>query len=482
MLRLRAALQLRGGGLLPLAKAFKEFDTDNSGQLNWEEFCGALRKCGLTLTPQDIRQLFLQCDKDGNNEISLQEFIESIRGQFSNSRKDLVSRVFASIDKDSDGVISMSDVGACVNARMHPLVKSGKLSVNEALSSILDDLTSISNNGYINLAQFVDFYANLAAFDEDSKFEENLTALWKIKSLNTLNASQQTLRTLVDGRNAQSNSNADQLINKLRDQLAAQGARGIIGLSRKFRIMDDDDSKTLSQTEFRKGLKELKLALSESEILDLFAVFDKDRDGSINYDEFLSGVRGVLDPRRKALVDTAFNILDKSGDGIIDVDEIISVYNADKHPDVLSGKRTANEVLREFLDTFDVGGVHDGKVTRQEFENYYANISASIDSDDYFELMMRNAWHITGGTGWSANSANRRVLVTRADGSESVEEIKQDLGLKSDDKQGMMNRLKAQGVDASSVGTTYGSDNRDPIKNNKSNKKFFATVSQIKLG
>jgi len=26
-------------------------------------------------------------------------------------------------------------------------------------------------------------------------------------------------------------------------------------------------------------------------------------------------------------------------------------------------------------------------------------LSASIDDDDYFELMVRNSWHISGGTG-----------------------------------------------------------------------------------
>ena len=75
------------------------------------------------------------------------------------------------------------------------------------------------------------------------------------------------------------------------------------------------------------------------------------------------------------------------------------------------------------------------------------NLSASIDDDDYFELMIRNAWHISGGTGQAANSANRRVLVTRSDGTQGIEEIKNDLGLKNDDKKGMIARLKAQGVD-----------------------------------
>jgi len=39
----------------------------------------------------------------------------------------------------------------------------------------------------------------------------------------------------------------------------------------------------------------------------------------------------------------------------------------------------------------------DGKVTQKEFEVYYKDVSASIDDDDYFELMIRNAWHLDGG-------------------------------------------------------------------------------------
>ena len=180
----------------------------------------------------------------------------------------------------------------------------------------------------------------------------------------------------------------------------------------------------------------------------------------------------------------AFNILDKDGNGLIEPEDLMSVYDASRHPDVMAGKRTPGEILQEFLDTFDVGGEKDGKVTRHEFENYYHNISASIDNDDYFELMMRNAWHISGGEGWAANSSNRRVLVTGADGRESVQEIKQDLGLAANDKQGMMSRLRAQGVnDVSSVGTTYGADTR--AKPNQAKPGRFngvATRSQIVLG
>jgi hypothetical protein len=38
----------------------------------------------------------------------------------------------------------------------------------------------------------------------------------------------------------------------------------------------------------------------------------------------------------------------------------------------------------------------DHIVTLDEFHEYYNNISASIDDDAYFSLMMNNAWNLDG--------------------------------------------------------------------------------------
>jgi hypothetical protein len=157
----------------------------------------------------------------------------------------------------------------------------------------------------------------------------------------------------------------------------------------------------------------------------------------------------------------AFDVLDKDRNGVVEPADIVAAYDASRHPAVLSGAKTAASVLREFLDTFDVGGEVDGKVTKEEFMNYYSNISASIDDDDYFELMIRNAWHISGGVGQAANSANRRVLVTDAQGQQVVQEIRQDLGLQQNDKAGMVARLRAQGIDAVSIDRSGSSGNKD---------------------
>lgn len=74
------------------------------------------------------------------------------------------------------------------------------------------------------------------------------------------------------------------------------------------------------------------------------------------------------------------------------------------------------------------------------------DISAGIEDDNYFELMIRNAWHMSGGEGSAANSSNMRVLVTHKDGSQEVVEVKNDLGLRRNDMKKIEERLIQQGI------------------------------------
>lgn len=236
------------------------------------------------------------------------------------------------------------------------------------------------------------------------------------------------------------------IIQRIKAEMKKRGSTGFVGMQRRFKIMDDDGSGALSMSEFKKAMREMQLDLTESDLRNLFEFFDSDRSGSIDFNEFIQGVREPMNPGRLKLVHMAFTILDKDNSGEVDASEIASCYDASKHPEVLAKRKTPAQVLREFLDTFDVGGVKDGKVTRREFENYYANLSANIDNDDYFELMMRNAWHIAGGAGQSANSSNLTVLVTDSSGATHTVMLQNDLGVKKDDIPQIVARLRQQGV------------------------------------
>ncbi|KAG0421594.1 hypothetical protein HPB47_002556 [Ixodes persulcatus] len=188
----------------------------------------------------------------------------------------------------------------------------------------------------------------------------------------------------------------DDPVEKLRLLCLQRGSAGILGLGRVFRRMDDNGSGDLSREEFVKGLDDSGMSpFLEGEDYDkLFDRFDADGSGTIKFDEFMRAIRPRMTPSRLALVEKAFAKLDRSGDGQVTYEDMQGVYSVRNHPDYLNGEKTEKELLTKFLASFEQGGVVDGAVTKDEFIDYYAGVSASIDEDAYFDLMMRTCWKL----------------------------------------------------------------------------------------
>lgn len=55
----------------------------------------------------------------------------------------------------------------------------------------------------------------------------------------------------------------EQLAEALKNKLASRGGRGIIGLARQFKIMDDDNSKALNKAEFTKAMSDFALGFNQ---------------------------------------------------------------------------------------------------------------------------------------------------------------------------------------------------------------------------
>ena len=509
---------------------FDYFDRDASGSIDFEEFIQGVRDPLNERRLKLVNKAFSRLDRDGSGFVDavdivdvydaskhpdvisgkrsqkavLEEFLDTFDvggvkdGQVSQQEfVNYYSNIGANIDNDDYFELMIRNAwhisggeGWCANTSNRRVLVThadGRQTVEE----IKDDLgirpddkagmmRALRSQG-VNVADVDVFSGNDTQGNKTSNGddEENVArrGALNVKKLASQAQLQPSVSSTVAPKKASTpDYGLQMIINRLKKEMKSRGAHGFIGMQRKFRIMDDDNSKSLCMSEFKKGLSEMKLDVTNAEMRLLFDHFDADQNGTIGYEEFIQGLRDPLNARRKHLVNIAFSKLDKNNDGVLSPQDIINTYDASNHPDVLSGKSTANDIMQEFLDTFDVGGEKDGKVTRNEFENYYTNLGANIDNDDYFELMIRNAWHISGGEGWCANSSNRRVLVTHADGRETVEEIPGDLGLDADDKPGMMRALRAQGVHAATIEVFNKTDNFDGEEKPR-RKKFFNVIS-----
>jgi calcyphosin len=320
-------------------------------------------------------------------------------------------------------------------------------SVERSLRTKLEVFSGYRNNPLQTLAKiFVDFDANKSGFMSCDEFvqaisvklnfgdyKNELRALFKRYDLDS--SGELSNKEFVTALFSKGDTGR-KVLGKIREVLAlrAGGFTTLKGMGRQFRILDKDKSGALNRQECSRGLNMLcrayKLHLEKPAADRLFTMFDIDGNGSIAYEEFIKALRGGMNKRRADLCTMAFDSFEKDNWNRVTLNTIANHYDVSMHPGVLQQKITPTEALYEFMKKWDKDG--DYTVTQSEFLEYYEWISPSIDNDDYFELMIRNAWHISGGSGWMSNTTCRRVLVEHHDGTQEIVEIKNDLGLGKD--------------------------------------------------
>ena len=71
------------------------------------------------------------------------------------------------------------------------------------------------------------------------------------------------------------------------------------------------------------------------------------------------------------------------------------MYDVSCHKDFIEGRKTKEQIVNEFLNTFDgAKGNNDGTISVEEWNDYYTDLSISLPSDDYFVQMMESTWGV----------------------------------------------------------------------------------------
>ncbi|RLN56343.1 hypothetical protein BBJ28_00001539 [Nothophytophthora sp. Chile5] len=213
-------------------------------------------------------------------------------------------------------------------------------------------------------------------------------------------------------------------IHHLRGALKEKGLSGFITLQRQLRLAagkpeeeqgDGSDDGSLNFQTFVRALKDSGVSVTGCDAQNLFHHFDSNHDGMMGVSEFLVGVREPMNERRQLVVRVAFDALDRMGSGELDAVDVAAAFDARRLPEVLAGRKTDREAYAEFLDTFGLTTERqrERRVSFDAWERYYANVSATIDEDDHFEQLMRNAWHLSPGNGTRGSSREDLVEAGR---------------------------------------------------------------------
>ena len=391
--------KLGSTSLISLMRLFKLNDINNTKDLEFYEFSKSLHEFETELSDEEISNLFSYFDKDNTGVINYLNFINAIRGPMNQKRILILKEAFKKLDLDKGGQVEIGEIKSQFNAKNDKDVKSGEKTEEEVYTEFVDTFQMNHDNRVgprnkrVTLDEFIDYYNFISmGIEDDAYFISLIQNSWKLNPYYKYNQNGQNDLTNInlneisythgniknkkirvgaaaapfgtdmtpnteDKRpfyyHIEQNENIEKEISPIdifRTAIKKRGIRGIMAMRRAFMIADENDSKTLSLPEFIKFCHDYRMPITGKEINILFEEFDTNKNGQINYEEFISAFTGDMCERRKRLITILFETFDKNRKGFVDLDDIRNAYNPINHPDVLSGKRTEDEVLAEFLD------------------------------------------------------------------------------------------------------------------------------------
>ena len=438
------------GGIISLNKQFKLIDGNNNKYLELPEFINALNEYKIGLTEEEIIQIFNKFDTNGNGIIEYDEFIKLLRGPMNQKRRDIVTQAFNKLDIDKSGYIELSEIKYAYNAKNNPDVRQGRKTEEEVYSEFMETfqdnhlIKAGPRTKRVTYEEFLDYYNNISMnIKDDDQFVFLIQNAWKLSS-NTYSYPGQQIKKSLNMTTKSPESEKEKSINsyknrdfyssqisfgnnepekkqknikeinniivpnksipvveKLKNIISKRGTRGIMSMRREFMIEDNENTKKINTNIFKKFCQNYKIPLTDKEISIIFNEFDKNNLGKIDYEEFVKNLIGQMNDRRRKIVTQVFKLFDRNQTGYVELDDIRDNFNPKLHPSVLAGKKNEEEILAEFLDDFEYQFSllkeeknKDGKITLDEFLDFYNNISFSIKDDDYFEEIIIGVYNL----------------------------------------------------------------------------------------
>ncbi|XP_068132758.1 calcyphosin-2 isoform X2 [Hyperolius riggenbachi] len=200
----------------------------------------------------------------------------------------------------------------------------------------------------------------------------------------------------------------------MKEKLKNRSVRTITGLGKYFRQLDKNGSGCLGKTELKQALKTYHLEVPEKVFESLWLILDENNNGRVDYTTFIHALVGEMNEYRKLFVRKnclyanhfcfrllkvasnikAFMKLDPNKSGVVSLVDVRKFYCAKKHPQVLAGSASEEEIKSAFLETLESACSNSQEISYSEFEDYYEGLSIGILSDEDFMNILRNCWGV----------------------------------------------------------------------------------------
>ena len=402
-------------------KQFKYYENDER-QIDRNNFRNVFKSFNINLTREDIDIIYNKFSTDSfKNLIYYEDFLKYITVNSSNRRREAIIKfVYDTIIERSEKFnrdLDIKFLKEIYNSKNNFFIKDesdNNLEFIDCLELYHYCYKSFKSNHFCK-KEFIEFYRFISfLIYSDDDFINLISNEWRI-SPNTMNNFLMNINDYYFNDNKKDNYENNKRINiydntniknefllDLKNALLKKGIKGLVNLHWKFLVYCSNVSK-ITLNDFINVLQLEHINFEKKEFEDIFNYFSL-KNNYLDYNRFIRFFKRELNDNKLKMVEKIFLSLkyDTGDNEEIAMNDIKKRYKARRHPEVIIGKKTEDEKIMEFGDSFDINyEITSVEKTNSKigkfidfdiFANYYEYVSFIYPDDDDFVNLLISTW------------------------------------------------------------------------------------------
>ena len=168
---------------------FYIYDRNQTGEIPFEKLCDIFEIYNMSLTKQDIFEIFNVLDKEHKGIIRYNDLIQILINNINEKREFIIQKLFEKLHK-GNGYVLINDLKKSFNATNHPDVINQIRNQDEIFLDFFDSLEifkeyngNLNNdnikNGYMSYEDFSNFFKEISmSISDDTFFEYYINNCW----------------------------------------------------------------------------------------------------------------------------------------------------------------------------------------------------------------------------------------------------------------------------------------------------------------
>ena len=396
-------------------KQFKYYE-NNDKQIDRHNFQNVFNSYNIDLSREEIDIIFNKFGIDRlKNIIYFEDFLKYISVNCSNQRREnIINYVFDTIIERSEKFnrdLDVSFLKEVYNPKNNYFVKDeseNNLEFIDCLELFHYCYKSFKSKDFYK-KEFIEFYRFISfLIYSDNDFISLMSNEWRISS-NYIDKFLSNINNLPSNKNYDNNiyernNLKNYFLLDLKEKLLNKGVKGLINLHWKFLSYCSNVTK-ITLNDFINVLQMEHINFDKDEFNEIFNYFSLEpKNIYLDYDRFIRFFKKELNDKKLNIVEKVFLSLkyDNEDNENIPLHEIKKKYQSRRHPEVIMGKKTEDEKIKEFGESFDLNydiyslDINNSKIGKyvdfDMFANFYEYVSFIYPDDEDFTNLLVATW------------------------------------------------------------------------------------------